>query len=150
MVIFSESWEEHLHHLREVLDRLKQARLTLKLKKCCFGKKGSRLSRACYRKRTNSARPKQNQSHQEVPHPSYKEDIRAWLGLTGYYRRFVPEYATVAAPLTGLLKKGLPDKIKWTSQTNKAFEQLKATLLGPTLLKVAGPEKPFILHLTKD
>ena len=120
VVVYSESWEEHLEHLSQVFDRMKKAGLTLKLKKCRFGAKKTGYLGHIIGEGHVEPDPAKIKAIKKYPVPTTKKEVRAWLGLTGYYRRFVPDYATVAAPLTGLLKKGLPDKVKWTPQTEDA------------------------------
>ena len=59
------------------------------------------------------------------PIPATKTHVRAFLGLTDYYRRFIPNYASLAAPLTDLTKKSAPMQVQWNDQCNQAFEDLK-------------------------
>ena len=75
-----------------------------------------------------------------------KKDLRAFLGLAGYYRHFVPHYADIAAPLTDLTGKLHPDKLQWEEQHQAAFSVLKEKLKKDTV--VTGPDyrKPFVLQ----
>ena len=72
--------------------------------------------------------------------------MRAFLGLIGYYRRFIPEFSAVAAPLTDMTKKGRPDKVVWSTESEEALETLKQALVKDPILKVADPAKPFNLQ----
>ncbi|KAL0169058.1 hypothetical protein M9458_037280, partial [Cirrhinus mrigala] len=65
--------------------------------------------------------------------PLTKTQVRAFLGLAGYYRCFIPNFSSLAAPLTDLTRKGQPEKIHWTSAAKKAFVQLKVALTSSTL-----------------
>ena len=78
--------------------------------------------------------------------PKTKKDVRAFLGLTGYYRKFIPEYATLAAPLTELTKNEQPNRLVWSSECAKAFEALKRHLCTSPVLKCPDFERPFVLQ----
>jgi len=68
------------------------------------------------------------------------------LGLAGYYRRFVPHFATIAEPLTELTRAKYPPKVKWSAKCEEAFCKLKELLVTPPILRVAEPSKPYILQ----
>ena len=68
------------------------------------------------------------------PVPGTKKQVRTFLGLTGYYRRFIPSYATIAAPLTDLTKKDCPNRVKWTPGCEEAFCKLKRVLCAAPVL----------------
>ena len=111
IIIYSDSWEDHLEHLKEILRRLSDANLTLKLKKCVFAAEectylGHQIGRG-------GVRPEESkiQAVAGLPRPTTKKDVRTFLGMAGYYRRFVQHFATIAEPLTELTKKNKPDKI---------------------------------------
>ena len=72
--------------------------------------------------------------------------IRAFLGLTGYYRRFIRDYANTAAPLSDLTKKKLPKKVVWTAECEKAFQTLKEVLCQSPILRNPDFSKAFILQ----
>lgn len=78
--------------------------------------------------------------------PVTKTDMRAFLGLTGYYRRFVHRYAEIAAPLTDTLTGVKPDKIVWTEKELQAFEQLKEVLAKEPVLQGPNYTKQFFLQ----
>ena len=78
------------------------------------------------------------------PTPTCVQDVRSFLGLCNFYQRFVPEYATISAPLTDLEKKGL--EWNWTDVEQQAFEKLKSKLLKSPVLIVPDPAKPYVLH----
>ena len=77
------------------------------------------------------------------PKPVSKKDVRAFLGLTGYYQQFVPHFATIAEPLTELTKG---KNLKWNERSGEAFQKLKELLLAPPILKVAEPNKRYVLQ----
>ena len=129
LVVFSGSWEEHLQHVDEILQRIEQANLTLRAEKCnisaaCCIFLGHEVGR-CH------VAPVQTKTEavQRFNLPITKKDVRSFLGLTGYYQKFIKDYATIALPLTDLLKKSLPDRVIWNEETDRAFEQLKQVIV---------------------
>ena len=75
-----------------------------------------------------------------------KKNVRSFLGLTGYYRKFVPDYATVALPLTDCTKKSAPSNITWTDACETAFAELKRRLTTCPVLKGPDLSQPFVLQ----
>ena len=75
-----------------------------------------------------------------------KKQVRAFLGLTGYYRKFIPHYATVAATLTDLTKKFAPNSIAWSNACDQAFLTLKSLLCSSPVLFSPDQKKGFILQ----
>ena len=114
LVIFSSTWEEHCQHIKTVLCRLQEAGLTAKPAKCQLGR------RQCvylgHLVGNGEVRPEQSNidAVANFPQPVIKKQIRSFLGLTGYYRRFIHSYSTIASPLTDLTKKAAPNQIIWT------------------------------------
>ena len=75
-----------------------------------------------------------------------KTDVRSFLGLVGYYRKFIPNFSSIAAPLSDLTKKGAPTRVNWTSNCESAFRSLKEVLLLSPVLVNPDWDKPFILQ----
>ena len=75
-----------------------------------------------------------------------KADVRSFLGLVGYYRKFIPNFLSIAAPLSDLTKKGAPTRVNWTSNCESAFRSLKEVLLLLPVLVNPDWDKPFILQ----
>ena len=86
------------------------------------------------------------QKIQEAKPPMTKKQLRSFLGLAGYYRKFIRNYASKVKVLTDLTKKGKPDKLEWTSIHNEAFCEIKKELSSESVLKLPDVEKPFILR----
>ena len=143
IVIHSETWEEHLRHLREVFRRLQEAQLTIQLRKCHF-----RGHECTYLIGQGGVRPEQSKIRaiQEMQRPQTKKQVRSFLGMVGYYRRFLPHFATKAEPLTALTKKGLPEKVAWTETTERAFKILKKDLVQSVKLKNPDFSQTFLLQ----
>eukprot|EP00731_Ephydatia_muelleri_P013583 Em0007g893a len=78
--------------------------------------------------------------------PRTKTQVRAFLGLTGYYRRFVHNYATLASPLTDLTRKSAPEQVEWTAECDRAFRQLKTQLCCYPVLRSPDFNKEFVLQ----
>ena len=105
LVIFSNSWERHLHHIREVFDQLRAAGLTAKPRKCQVG-----MAQCVYFSHVVGnglvcPEPSKIDAVMSFPVPQTKKQVRAILGVTGYYRKFIQDFASVAAPLTELIRK---------------------------------------------
>ncbi|CAM5130705.1 unnamed protein product [Natator depressus] len=145
VAIFSDSWADHLEHLQKVLERIREAGLTVKAKKCQIG-----LNRVTYLghqvgQGTISPLQAKVDAIQKWPVPKSKKQVRSFLGLAGYYRRFVPHYSQIAAPLTDLTKKKQPNAVQWTEKCQKAFNKLKATLMSDPVLRAPDFDKPFLV-----
>ena len=144
--MFSESWEDHLIHIRSVLEQLRKAGLTAKAKKCEFG--ASECVYLGHIVGSGSVKPEMDKTDaiRQFPTPQTKKDVRSFLGITGYYRRFVANYSDIAAPLTDLTKKNAPNKVSWMPSCEQAFNTLKERLCSEPILKSPDFECPFILQ----
>lgn len=78
--------------------------------------------------------------------PATKKEVRSFLGMAGYYRQYVPEYSTIAAPLTDLTKKSAPTNIRWEPIHQEAFGKLKSMLSTQPMLKLIDMTKSFLLQ----
>ena len=134
VVIFSGNWNDHLCHLSSVLQALREAGLTMKAKKCQFA-----MTQCCYLGHIVG-------SGAVRPEPSKIEAVKEFLGLTGYYRRFIPNYASVAAPLTDLIKKHAPNQVVWSGKCDSAFQRLKEMLYTKPVLTSPDFDRPFLLQ----
>ena len=90
--------------------------------------------------------PSKVRAVRDYPQPVTKRDIQAFLGLVGYYRRFIPQFATVAAPLTDLTRKCRPQHVIWNAETEVAFQKLKDLLMETPVLGVANPSRSYVLQ----
>ena len=121
VVIHSRTWGEHLQHNQTVLARLREANLTIKPKKCQFG------MRSCtylgHVVGNDQVKPELAKlvAVRAFPQPTTKKQVRAFLGLTGYYRKFIPGFTDTAAPLTDLIHKNSPNQIVWTNKCTLAL-----------------------------
>ena len=133
-------------HLRVILQRLRNTGLTIKVCKCQFG-----MATCTYHIHVvgeGSPRPEHAkvEAIQSMPVLQTKTQLRAFLGLTEYYRKFIPEYSIVALPLTDLTKRVSLTKLEWTSECDRAFQQLKRRLCSNPVLLSPNFKREFILQ----
>ena len=140
-IIFSGNELDHLEHLKIVFHRLKEAGLKMKCSKCDFFK--SEIHHPGHLISADGIRPLPNKldSIKHMPVPKDAKEIKQFLGLTGYYRIFVPRFADISRPLTTLTKKD--QKFEWTPACQKSFELLKKALCCKPVLKYADISKLY-------
>ena len=143
ILIFSSRVEAHLEHLRKVFLRLKEAKLKLKASKCSFFKKHIQYLGHLVSGDGIEPLPEKLEAVENMPPPKTPKEVRQFLGLVGYYRKFVPKFADIARPLTNLTKQDI--KFKWTDKCQKTFQLLKDMLLKEPKLKYPDPSKPYTL-----
>ena len=144
IIIFSDNELEHLEHLEIIFHRLKEAGLKMKHSKCDFFK--CKLHYLGHLISADGIRPLPSKldSIKHMPAPKDAKEIKQFLGLTGYYRKFVPRFADISRPLTTLTKKD--QKFEWTPACQKSFELLKEALCCEPVLKYADVSKPCTLY----
>ena len=120
VLIFSRTLEEHLQHLRLVLERLKKAGLKLKPSKCHFLRESVEYLGHLITPEGLKPNPKQVKAVVEFPVPESVTNVRQFLGLTSYYRRFITQFAKVAAPLHALTRKEAV--FMWLKECQESFE----------------------------
>ncbi|XP_038074478.1 uncharacterized protein LOC119742537 [Patiria miniata] len=146
ILLHTQSWEVHVQALNELLSRLRKSGLTARPSKCSVGMStiaylGHNVGRSKLTPQQNTVEKVQN----AVP-PVTKKQLRSFLGLSGYYRRFIPNYAAIAAPLTDKTKAKEPNKITWGESQQLAFNKLKQCLSNAPILTLPDFEKQFILR----
>ena len=144
IIIFSKNKLEHLEHLEEVFHRLRQAELKMKRSKCDFFKSQIHDLGHLISAHGISPLPDKLDTIKNMPAPKDMKEIKQFLGLTGYYRKFVPRFADISRPLTQLTKK--ETKFVWTLECQKSFELLESFLCGEPILKDADTSKPYSLY----
>ena len=143
ILIFSPDNKTHLEHLEVVFQRLKEADLKLKASKCNFFKKHIQYLGHLVSGEGIEPLPEKLEAVRKMPPPTTPKEVRQFLGLVGYYRKFVPKFADIARPLTNLTKLDIP--YEWTTRCQEAFEFLKEMLLKEPILKYPDPSKPYTL-----
>ena len=144
IIIFSQDELQHLEHLEIVFSRLREAGLKMKHSKCDFFKSEIHYLGHLISPEGISPLPNKLDSIRYMPVPNSVKEIKQFLGLTGYYRKFVPRFADISRPLTTLTKKDV--KFEWTSACQKSFELLKEALCGEPVLKYADTSKLYTLY----
>ncbi|CAN6455079.1 unnamed protein product [Victoria cruziana] len=144
IVVYSSSMEEHVEHLRIVFKLLKDNDLYVKREKCLFGQPeisflGHVVGRGQLRMDMGKVK-----AIQEWQPPTKVQELRSFLGLANYYRRFIEGYSLIAAPLTDLLKKNTA--WTWSEPAQDAFDRLKKALVQEPVLKLPDHTKEFEIH----
>ena len=145
IIIYSKSFPEHLLHLALVFDRLRDVHLKLKPSKCQFACKS--VPYLGFIAIPDGIQPdlKKVESVRTYPTPTNLKQIRSFLGLANYYRRFIPRFSHIANPLTNLTKKNQP--FKWTTECQNAFDLLKEKHVSAPILAFPDFTQEFILHV---
>ncbi|KAI2645131.1 Retrovirus-related Pol polyprotein from transposon 17.6 [Labeo rohita] len=146
VVVHSEAWEEHLERLRRVLSELRRAGLTANPRKCHLALSEAKYLGFQVGRGLIQPQEKKVEAIRKASQPLTKTQVRAFLGLAGYYRCFIPNFSSLAAPLTDLTRKGQPEKIHWTSAAEEAFVQLKVALTSSPVLRAPDFSCPFLLQ----
>jgi len=144
IIVFSTSLDEHLQSLGLVFEKLAKANLKLQLDKCEFLKQETTFLGHVLTPDGIKPNPEKIEAIQKYPIPTKPKEIKAFLGLTGYYRKFIPNFADIAKPMTKCLKKNM--KIDTTNpEYDSAFKKLKYLISEDPILKVPDFTKKFTL-----
>jgi hypothetical protein len=143
ILIYSKSWADHLRHLHAVLTILRQHHLFVKRSKCSFGVDSVGYLGHIISATDVAMDPAKVQAIFDWPRPRSARAVRGFLGLAGYYRKFVHNYGTIAVPLTALLKK---DGFLWTPDAEAAFTALKGAVTTAPVLALPDFTKPFVVE----
>ena len=148
IIIFSKTLQEYLSHIRKVFKKLWLAKLSMKMSKCNFFSKeiqylGHILS-------TTGIQPLSSKTHaiQHMQPCTTPKQVRAFLGLVGYYRKFIKGFAKIAKPLTWLTHQQV--KFDWTSLHHTTFLSLKEAIIQAPILHYLDPNKNILstqMHL---
>ena len=140
--VFSKGLKDHITHLRTVLPVLLSNQLYAKQSKCVFGCGEVEYLGHLISGQGIRTDPKKTEARQQWPMPRTVKVLRGFLGLIGYYRKFIQNYGTIAAPLTTLLKK---DAFTWIAQANSTFVSLKQAVSNPLVLALLDFSKTFVV-----
>ena len=144
ILIFSETAEKHLEHIQQVFNRLRKHDLKLKLKKCSFFQEQTEYLGFIIDKEGVKPDPKKVEAIRQLPAPTSVREIRGFIGMCSYYRRFIPNFSQIAEPLIDLTRKYA--KFKWSETCQKAFDYLKESLTVVPLLTYPDINKPYVLY----
>ena len=143
VIIPGKDFEDHLQNIRVVLERLRQAGLKLHPTKCHFGKKQVTFLGHVVSEDGVATDPQKTSKVASWPVPISQHEVRQFLGLASYYRKFIKGFATIAKPLHRLTEKTA--EFKWTTDCQEAFKKLRQQLVSPPILAFPDYQKPFIL-----
>ena len=148
ILVHSASWSDHLHHVRNVLDRLKSYGLTARPSKILAGFQS--LEFLGHVVGSGVLRPDESKTEKilQVSTPTTKKQVRSLLGLLSFYRRYIPGFASVAAPLTDLTKEGGRScrSIHWTPDCASALQEIQDILSRKPVLLLPRLDLPFVLQ----
>lgn len=145
LVIVSSTFEEHLELLGVVFRRLREAGLRLNPEKCHFARRELKYLGHVVSSEGISTDQEKVRAIQDFPVPTNVKALRSFLGLASWYRRFVEKFASVSAPLRGLLKKNA--KWCWGDEQTKAFDELKRALSTAPILACPDFAETFVLQV---
>ncbi|WVZ88489.1 hypothetical protein U9M48_035006 [Paspalum notatum var. saurae] len=144
ILIYSPTFEEHLQHIQLVLEVLAKDQWKVKLSKCTFASQQIAYLGHLISAQGVATDPSKIAAVTNWPTPKSVKELRSFLGLAGYYRRFVRHFGVIARPLNDLLKKGA--LFIWTSQHEKAFQALKTALVTAPVLALPNFSLPFCIE----
>ena len=148
ILIFSRTMEEHLCHVGQVLDSLQSAGLKLKVTKCHFLRQSVECPGHRITPRGLVPNPKRVSAVTDFPVPTSVTQVRQFVGLTSYYRRFIEKFAKIASPLHNLTRKEV--KFCWTAECQEAFDALKRKLAEAPVQTLTSVSPWRRMQVTKD
>ena len=144
ILIFRGTFEEHMLHLNTIFERLYEHGLKLKLKKCSFLQ--HQVIYLGFVIDQDGIKPDQKkvEAIRALPVPTCVKEVRSFVGMCSYYRRFIPNFFQIAEPITDLTRKYA--HFKWTDVHQTAFQFIKNSLTTVPLLVYPDPNKPYTLY----
>lgn len=144
ILIYSKTYQEHLEHLATVLKILQNDKWQVKLSKCAFAQQRVAYLGHVISSAGVATDDSKIQTIKDWPTPTTLKELRGFLGLSGYYRKFIKHYAVLSQPLSALLKKGA--LFIWTDATETAFQTLKHALMTAPVLSLPDFRLPFVIE----
>ena len=144
IMVFSKTFEEHMQHLDIALSRLAQHNLTVKLEKCHFAQKEVEFLGHFIKDQTVTLNTKNLKLITDIKPPSSVKEVQRFLGMVGYYRRFIRNFSTIAAPLYQLTKKNV--EFTWSQKCQTSYATLQNSLISKPVLILPDLSKEFIMH----
>ena len=145
IIVFSETWEEHQRILEGVLSRIRAAGLKVKRNKCQFAQESIKFLGHIVSARGTEPNPSKVEAVRDFAIPSSLTDVRAFIGMASYYRRFIKNFADIAAPLHNMAKCG-KQEFSWTPSADRAFKELKSYLCSAPILSLPDFSLPFTVY----
>ena len=144
VLVFSKTPEEHLAHLQQVMDRLREHNLKIKLPQCQLMKEETKYLGFIINKRGIKPDLDKVEVIRAMPEPKNVREVRGFIGAIGYYRRFIPVFSRLMGPMIALTKKYA--RFKWTEDCRRAFDCRKEQLTAIPLLAYPDLGRPMILY----
>ena len=144
IIIFGRTAEEHLSHIRKGFEKLRSAKLSMKLSKCLFFSKEIQYLGHILSTKSIHPQPSKTQAFQKMHPPTTPKQVHAFLGLVGYYRKFIKNFAKIAKLLTLLTRQQI--KFEWTPEHQEAFMKLKDSIIKAPILQYSNPSKRYIVY----
>jgi RNase H-like domain found in reverse transcriptase/Reverse transcriptase (RNA-dependent DNA polymerase)/Integrase zinc binding domain/Chromo (CHRromatin Organisation MOdifier) domain len=144
ILVYSQTMDDHRSHVRQILDRLREARLYAKLEKCCFHVEEVEFLGYIISSKGIRMDPAKISSITSWPIPRSVHDIQVFIGFANFYRRFIFNYSNVLRPITSLLKKNVP--FSWSSIAQESFDLLKTAFTTAPVLQHFDPSLPSIVE----
>ena len=146
ILIFSDSWEEHLKHIDSTLEALSKAHFTVKPTKCILGSREINFLGHIVSQGIIKPDPQKTDKILNLERPKTKKDVRKICGVLNYYRKFVPFFSELLEPLTNLTKKSEPTYINWTPECEIAFTRIKHAMASQPILILPDLNEEFIVR----
>ncbi|KAJ1701330.1 hypothetical protein LUZ63_001109 [Rhynchospora breviuscula] len=143
ILIYSKTLEDHVHHVHTVLQVLLSNQLKAKFSKCEFGSNSIEYLGHIINSQGVATDPRKVDAMINWPQPKSVKELRGFLGLTGYYRKFVKNYGLISKPLTDLTKK---NAFAWSPQAQVAFDTLKQAMTTTPVLTLPDYSKQFVIE----
>ena len=143
IIVHSRSFEQHLLNLKRVFQRLREANLKLNPRRCTLFQTEVTYLGYMVSEKGISADPVKVAAVKDWPQPRNVNELRSFIGLCSYYRRFVPGFSLLAKPLHSLTEKNA--KFEWNEPCEQAFQKLKEILTRTPVLAYPNFDKPYIL-----
>lgn len=143
ILVYSKDLHSHIKHLDTVLGILRHNQLFAKLSKCSFAQQQLEYLGHIISVQGVATDPEKTAAMANWPQPTTVTELRGFLGLTGYYRKFVKNYGLIAKPLTNLLKK---QSFQWSPAANVAFQELKQAMITTPVLTLPDFSKQFCIE----
>ncbi len=146
ILIYSDTQEEHIRHVRSVLKRLLQHQLYVKGEKCEFHRTNTSFLGYIISQDGVSMDDKKVQAVLDWPQPQTVKELQRFLGFANFYRRFIRNFSSIASPLTAMTKRNT-SRLVWPPEALQAFKELKARFTSAPILRHPDPERQFTVEV---
>ncbi|XP_056094233.1 uncharacterized protein LOC130072931 [Rhinichthys klamathensis goyatoka] len=146
ILIYSDTLNDHVQHVRVVLQRLLEHQLYAKIDKCEFHQTSTAFLGYVISPEGIAMDEGKARAVLEWPQPATLKELQRFLGFSNFYRRFIRNFSSVANPLTSLIKKGI-NRLPWNGSATQAFHHLKQRFATAPILSYSDPQRPFVVEV---